>query len=255
MSIIFTSVKISIICMIGLNILYIYLLNGIIIKDEECSSDSLEISHLLNLELILLFALLIRMFFEVFTRKYDEINWEDDLFEILIENQDRYNIMNTFYLIQIVFASIGYLSGKSILNYINYPDNNCKLLDEFIGIGFCPFLLISIFNYYKIATGFILAIAACLILAIGAIISPANMFYYIDELLEKRLNTSKIRDKIFIGNIPECCVCYEENCWIIACGHLICKSCIPKMIGLKCPLCKSNIILIQSYDSYKKNKK
>ena len=56
-----------------------------------------------------------------------------------------------------------------------------------------------------------------------------------------------------MGNIPECCVCYEENCWINNCGHLICKVCISQLNSRKCPLCNANIDLIQSYVNFKKN--
>ena len=78
------------------------------------------------------------------------------------------------------------------------------------------------------------------------------MFNYFDELLESRSNKYRKNIKIFIGNEPECCVCYEEKCWIIKCGHLICKNCVSNLKKIECPLCKSPICFIQSYENYKK---
>jgi hypothetical protein len=234
--------------MIGLTILQGYSINRldnqIKIREEECERDFLEI----YVATIIVFMLLMRMFIGVFTRSYHEIDWQDDLFEIVVNNSNnskKYNIMQTFYIIQIVLGYIGILSGRSIWNYFADIDDSCAPLYEFVAFGFFPFLIFSLKNYYKLCVGIILVIAT--------IIVPKKMFTYFDELLENKYNHDGCKNiKIFIGNVPECCVCYEENCWIIECGHLICKNCIPQIRNLKCPLCKSSIHLIQSYENYKK---
>lgn len=254
MSIIFHFVKLIIICMIGLTIFQGYSINKLDnqlkMRKEACQGEFLEIYFAMTI----LFMLLMRMFFGVFTRSHHEIDWEDDLFEIVDNNSNnskKYNIMQTVYIIQIISGYIGILSGRSIWNYVvdSDPDNNnCALLYEFVAFGFFPFLIFSLKNYYKLCIGFILVIAT--------IIVPKKMFTYFDDLLENKYNkynyTCKRNIKLFIGNVPECCVCYEENCWIIECGHLICKNCVPRIKNLKCPLCKSSIHFIQSYENYKK---
>ena len=240
MSIIFNAIKLAIISMILLHIYYIYTLIVIDVKGE-CVSDAREIAYCLLFELVILLLLLIRMFIGVFSRNYNEINWEHHFFEIVDNNSNKYNIMTTFYLIQIMFACVGILSIKCILNYFKYVDNNCLPLNEYIGWGFFPFFLVSIYNYYKISY--------VIILAIITIVFPKKMFYYLDNLLENR---SKLNIKVFEGDHPECCICYEENCWINRCGHLICKKCVLQINSLKCPLCQASLDLVQSYQNYKK---
>lgn len=238
---IFNAIKLGIISMILLHIYYIYTLIVIDIK-EECLSDALEISYCLLFEMVILLLLLFRMFIGVFTRNSTEINWDNHLFEIVDNNSNKYNIMTTFYLIQIMFACVGILSIKCIWNYLTYVDDKCIILNQYIGFGFVSFFLVSIYNYCK------LIVVVCF--SIATIIVPEKMFYYFDRLLEKK---SKINTKLFIGNVPECCVCYEENCWINRCGHLICKKCALQIKNLKCPLCQGNLDLVQTYQTYKKN--
>lgn len=256
MSIIFHFVKLIIVCMIGLTIFQGYSISRlddqIKIREEECERTFLEV----YVATTIMFMLLMRMFIGVFTRSHHEIDWEDDLFEIVDEivvnnsnHSKKYNIMQTFYIIQIAFGCIGILSGRSMWKYlVDISDScSCAPLYEFIAFGFFPFLIVSLKNYYKLCVGIILVIAT--------VIVPKKMFTYFDQLLENKYNKNnkcKRNIKLFIGNVPECCVCYEKNCWIIECGHLICKNCIPRIQNLKCPLCKSSIHLVESYENYKK---
>jgi len=262
MSIIFHGVKLNIVCMIALTIFQGYSINKldnqIKIREKECERNFLEI----YIATTIVFMLLIRMFIGVFTRSHHEINWEDDLFEIVVNNSNhskKYNIMQTFYIIQIAFGCIGILSGRSMWKYFADIDDSCAPLYEFIACGFFPFLIVSLKPYYKLCVGTILAIATITTIIITIIIST-----YFELLLENKYNNiyNNIRNnickrniKLFIGNVPECCICYEEKCWINECGHLICKNCIPRIQNLKCPLCKSSIHLVQSYENYKKNNK
>ena len=112
MSIIFHGVKLNIVCMIALTIFQGYSINKldnqIKIREKECERNFLEI----YVATTIVFMLLMHMFIGVFTRSYDEINWEDDLFEFVDEIVDdnnsnrskKYNIMRTFYIIQIAFG-------------------------------------------------------------------------------------------------------------------------------------------------------
>ena len=268
MSIIFHGVKLNIVCMIALTIFQGYSINKlddqIKIREKECERNFLEI----YVAMTIVFMLLMRMFIGVFTRSYHEINWEDDdLFEFVDEIVDdnnsnrskKYNIMRTFYIIQIAFGCIGILSGRSMWKYFVDIDDSCAPLYEFIAFGFFPLLIVSLKLYCKLCIGTILAIATITTNIVTIIIST-----YFDLLLENKYNNiyNNIRNnrckrniKLFIGNVPECCVCYEENCWINECGHLICKNCIPRIQNLKCPICKSSIHLVQSYEKYKKSNK
>jgi hypothetical protein len=249
MSIIVSFVKLTIICMIGVTIIQIHSINQIneINKEEQCkNSDFVDVLYIVINVLLLL---LMRMFYGVFAHSHNEIDWEDDLFEFVHGSHDnnnskKYNIMRTFYIIQIVLGYIGILSVISIWNYFMYPQSICRLFYEFVAFGFFPYILISLKTYYKLCFGFMLAVAT--------IISPKKMFIYFDELLENRCNKYRKNIKIFTGNAPECCVCYEEKCWIIKCGHLVCKNCVSQFKKLECPLCKSSICFIQSYENYKK---
>ena len=257
MNIIFHGVKLNIVCMIALTIFQGYSINKldnqIKIREKECERNFLEI----YVATTIVFMLLMHMFIGVFTRSHHEIDWEDDLFEIVDEivvnnsnHSKKYNIMRTFRIIQIAFGCIGILSGRSMWKYFVDIDDSCAPLYEFIACGFFPFLIVSLKPYYKLCVGTILAIAT--------IIIPNKMFTYFDLLLENKYNKynrCKRNIKLFIGNVPECCVCYEEKCWINECGHLICKNCIPRIQNLKCPLCKSSIHLVQSYENYKKSNK
>jgi len=238
-NILFLLIKICIILMIMLISLYIYLLIGIL-RIDKCITDAVEISYCLLFELVTLELLLFRMLIGVFTHSHTEIIWEYSV----INNNDvnRYNIMFTFILVQVVFCLIGLLSIKSIWNYFKYVDTNCVLLNEYIGFGFLSFFVVSLYNYYQLCYIFVLGIIT--------IIIPKKMFYYFDELLDNRL---KVNIKVFVGDNPECCICYEENCWINQCGHLICKNCIDKMNNGICPLCKQKLHLVQSYKNYIKN--
>lgn len=235
MYIIFNFVKVAIISMIALHLLYIYLI--ITIQTNNCSNHILNVYWIVLTKMIALLLLFIRMFYGISSRNYHQINWNDNVVESIQHNQ--YNIMSTFKIVQYIFAGIGLLSIKSIWNYV--LDKDCPI-NEFIGFGFIPYVLISLNMYYNICY-----VVVCVF---ATIFIPKRMFQYFDELLDQRYIHVK---KFYPGNSPECCVCYDENCWINECGHLICKECIDRMQSYKCPLCKSNISLIQSFQNYKKN--
>lgn len=196
--------------------------------------------------------LFVYMFTLLHTFEYDQFNWEEySLFE-LVENyyiqrdSNKIYIQRTVYMIKISFAFIGYISGKNVFHYftMNEDNNHCQIMYEFMGFGFMPYIFMSITSYYNFFVGIILLIAT--------IFAPRTMFYYFDQILEN-IKKNKKDIKIFIGSVPECCVCYEEDCLINACGHLICSTCVSKLKNVRCPLCMSSIHTIQSYKDYKKN--
>jgi hypothetical protein len=267
MSIIFNLFKIVIVLGIGIHVLFldslIQLGNKINKVDETTSekkqycniyNDNFNDYYLLCYALIIMCALLIYICFVVFTFKYDQIDWEEyDLFE-MIENyslqhhSNKIYIRRSFYVMKIIIGFIGYLSGKNTLYYFMYPNDSCKLLYQFIASALI-YLLISIKNYYKCCIGIAFVIAT--------IVAPRTMFYYFDRVLENRKNHQANKNenkkviKIFVGVIPECCVCYEEDCLILVCGHLVCNACVPKLKTLNCPVCRSSIGIVQNYKKYK----
>ncbi len=240
MYIIFNFVKLAVVSMIAVHLIYVYLI--ITLPTPDCSNHILNMYWIVLTKMIGLLILFTRMFYGITSRNYQQINWNDNLSESIQHNQ--YNIMSTFKIVQYIFAGIGLVSIKAIWNYF-YPeqvlDKICPI-QEFIGFGFFPYILISLNIYYNICYAIVCAFATLFI--------PKVMFHYFDELLDRRY-TPIIN--IYTGNSPECCVCYDENCWINKCGHLICKKCIDQMQTYTCPLCKSNISLIQSFKNYKKN--
>jgi hypothetical protein len=263
MSIIFNLFKFVIILGIGIHVSFIYLLIQLgnkINKVDETTSEKQYCNiyndndyYLLCYALIIMCALLIYICFVVFTFKYDQIDWKEyDLFEVienysLQHNSNKIYIQRSFYVMKIIIGFIGYLSGKNTLYYFMYPNDSCKILYQFMAFGLL-YLLISIKNYYKCCIGTALVIAT--------IFAPRTMFYYFDRVLENReknhqanKNENKKVIKIFVGVIPECCVCYEEDCLILVCGHLVCNACVPKL--KTCPLCRSSTDVVQNYKKYK----
>lgn len=222
------------------------------------SHDYFSDYHLLCCAVITTSILFVYIFTLFHTFEYHQFDWEEySLFELVEKyyihrDSNKIYIQRTIYMIKISFAFIGYVSGKNVLNYftMNEDNNNCKIIYEFMGFGFMPYIFISITSYYNCLVRMILLIVT--------IFEPRTMFYYFDRILEKikktcNSNNDKKDIKIFIGSIPECCVCYEEDCSINACGHLICSTCVSQLINVKCPLCMSSINIIQSYKNYKKN--
>jgi len=221
------AVKLCIIGMIVLHFYYMYSLISLNINGK-CVSDAQDLVLYVKLFIGVILLLLIRMY---------------EIYDIVAHNINQYNINITFRGIQVMFGLTGLISLKGLWNYFNYIDDRCLVLNEFIGIGLFPLFLVSIYVYYKF----------CVIIfyILASIILPKTIFLYFNNLLKNRSNNIKI----YMGSIPECCVCYEENCWINNCGHLICKMCIPQLNPKNCPLCKANIDLIESYVNFKKNKK
>jgi len=221
------------------------------------SDDYFSDYYLLLCALVFVTMLFVYMFTVFHTFEYDQFDWEEySLFE-LVENyyiqrdSNKIYIQRTIYMIKFSFAFIGYVSVKNVFHYftMNEDNNHCQIMYEFMGFGLMPYIFMSITSYYNFFIGVILFIAT--------IFAPRKMFYYFDQILENRKktrhnNNDKKDIKIFIGSVPECCVCYEEDCSINACGHLICSTCVSKLINVKCPLCMSPIHIIQSYKDYKK---
>lgn len=266
MSIIFNFFRFVIVFATGIHILFLYSLiqlgnkinkvNETFSEKQYCNiySDNFNEYYLLYYALITMCALFIYICFVVFTFKYEQIDWEEyDLFKVienysLQHNSNKIYIQRSFYVMKIIIGFIGYLSGKNTLYYFMYPEDNCKLFYE-MTFGFILYLLLSIKNYYKCCVGITFVIAT--------IVSPRTMFYYFDRVLENRKKNNQANKndkkviKIFVGIIPECCVCYEEDCLILVCGHLVCNTCIPKLKTLNCPLCNSSVVVVQNYKKYK----
>ncbi len=270
MRIIFTFIKMITMLGICIHLSLIHLLvqsrremyetNEIINEKSYCSvsDDYFSDYYLLLCAFVFATMLFVYMFTLLHTFEYDQFDWKEySLFE-LVENyyiqrdSNKIYIQRTIYMIKISFAFIGYVSVKNVFHYftMNEDNNHCEIMYEFMGFGFIPYIFMSITSYYNFFVGVILLIAT--------IFAPRKMFYYFDRIIENRKkirhnnNNDKKDVKIFIGSVPECCVCYEEDCSINACGHLICSTCVSKLINVKCPLCTSSIHIIQSYKDYKK---
>jgi len=232
MSIILNAVRFLSISLIGLTIGYLYLLinieSGRDHPHEICRTNTKEISTWL---LGILFIILMRMCYMVCTRRSnDAIDWDGNQFS------DNYNIIHSFYMIQVVFGALGWLSARSLWKYFTNPlecVNGGNTLDEFVAFGFIAFLIVSLPNYCKCC--------AVLGIVLATIVSPVQMFLRLDQYFARRPG------KIFMGDKPQCCVCYEANCWIIDCGHLICRDCVPQIKSQECPLCRSRIRLVEPF--------
>jgi hypothetical protein len=275
MRIIFTFIKIVTMLGICVHLSFIHLLfqlrreifeknetNETIKEKSYCSvsDDYFSDYSLLCYALVVASMLFVYMFTLLHTFEYHQFDWEEYSLFQLVENyyiqrdSNKIHIQSIIYMIKISFAFIGYVSGKNMLHYLtmNEDNNNCEIIYVFMGFGFIPYLFMSITSYYNCVVGIILLIAT--------IFAPRTMFYYFDRVLENRKknhqvnkNENKKDIKIFIGSLPECCVCYEEDCSINACGHLICNTCVSQLKNVRCPLCMSSINIIQSYKNYKKN--
>jgi hypothetical protein len=228
---ILNTVRLLFVLLIGLTIVYLYLIFNIESHSDHpqeiCRTHTKEIALWM---LYILLAVLMRMCYMVCTRRYNEIDWDGNLFS------DNYNIIHSFYIIQVLFSALGWLSARSLMNTTTYSlecYGNGNKLDEFIGFGFIPFLLVSLPNYFK----------CCIVLAIAiaTIFAPVQMFHRLDQYFVRR------PVKIFMGDTPECCVCYDANCWVITCGHLICRECVPQIKSQECPLCRSRIYLVEPF--------
>jgi hypothetical protein len=228
MNLILNAVRLLTFLMIGLTIQYMHLLTNIESgsnhPNEICRTTTKEMALWL---LFIMLMILMRMFFMVCTRGYNEIDWGGNIFS------DNYNIIHSFYIIQVILGALGWLSARSMWTYFTIDCFEGNLLYEFVAFGFISFLLVSLPNYCK----------CCIVIgiAIATIVAPVQMFLQLDRYFARRPG------KIFVGDKPECCVCYDANCWVIACGHLICRECVPQIKSQECPLCRSRIYLIEPF--------
>jgi hypothetical protein len=205
-------------------------LQEVVTKEEKCVSNGIIISKLLETNTGIIVILLLRILYILHTYSANQIQWNFNLFEIT-NISNKYNIMKVVHVIKILYAINGVLSINSLWDYYFNPNDNCFLINEFIGFDYILYFIISFNIYYYFSMGAL------------AIVIPVPMFKYFDALLEKMSHKKKI--KIYCGDTPECCVCYETNYSINSCGHLICKNCAERIINKKCPLCNNNISLIK----------
>ena len=220
--------RILVIAMLGLNVIYISLL---VSMTDHAETDGIKYNQhnqigsrfALGL-LIVMSVLLTRMCFMVFTLKYHEIDWDGTIFS------DNYNIMHSYYMIQVVYGGLGGISGHYLLQY--YLGTLTKTrMNLFISFGFAPFLLVSLPNYLKYGT--------TLLTEVATVIAPKRMIFWLTIYFQK------YPPKIFMESKPECCICYEdEKCCVNRCGHLICSECVIQIKNSKCPLCRMPIRII-----------
>jgi hypothetical protein len=88
-------------------------------------------------------------------------------------------------------------------------------------------------------------------------ILPKHVFEKIDSYLARSIDINVQTNypiKLYYGNEPECCVCYDIECNIIECGHLLCDVCNQKTTNRECPLCKSEIKVVETYNDYKERR-
>lgn len=175
----------------------------------------------------------------------------------------RFNILMSYRVLQVVQAFIGLFEMMALnLLYTNKdicPDDR-RLLD-FISTAFIPFIIISIEAYFKFVYFIGLLFLAggcprCFLDRIEPYLFPQTPLISTDRLeqIVIELPEPHYPAKLFYGAQPECCVCYEERCDILECGHLICIQCQLQIRNLECPVCRCKMRVVESYIDYKERR-
>jgi len=198
---------------------------------------------------ILHILLILRLWFCCsLTLNDDEINWY-----IIEQVQDnRLNIPISIIIIQICQSLIG-LFTMWIIDTMFINKSVCKddrNLINYMTYAFLPFIIISVVFYIKCIYMLVIFIFMC--------IMPSTVVDYIKQkflengYFENELDSIEIHNRrIYFGNSPECLICYNENCNILLCGHLLCTDCENRIFNGECPVCRSRLHVVQSYNDYK----
>ena len=219
-------------------------------KMNTCINEMLTTITIANKWILIIHILLLaRMLFFSLILTSDEIEWRYQLFQINPTN--KFNMIISYRILQTVQGCIGFFNLMTFI-HLYYNKDACiqdRHLIDFQSFALLPFILISIEFYLKLIIIVFVLVAMMFV--------PKRVFEKIDSYLYR--NTIDMNDlpmtnyprNIYCGNVPECCVCYESECNIIECGHLICDECQLKINNGECPICKSKMILIEPYTIYK----
>lgn len=71
--------------------------------------------------------------------------------------------------------------------------------------------------------------------------SPLLYHLYHKDDIEDMNNIRKINIQLF-GNQNDCCVCYDNTVFKLACSHSLCQKCYLKLSYKKCPMCRVDLI-------------
>jgi hypothetical protein len=232
------------------NIIYLYLLFRYD-NMNTCINEMLSTTTVFNKWILIIHCILLfRICLFSITNNYDEIEWEYNLF--MINRSNKFNIVLSYKILQIAQGFIGFFNILTF-KYLYYNDEACihdRHLINFESLGFIPFIVVSIGIYVKVIV--------CIFILIGMVILPKQVFEKIDNYLADNMIDVSIQSnypkKIYYGNYPECCVCYNIECNINECGHLLCDECNKKFINKKCPLCKSELTVVETYTDYKERR-
>lgn len=202
--------------------------------------------------------LLARIWILCMIKPIEQISWTlDDLITIR-----RFNILMSYRVLQVVQAFIG-LFEMMALNMLYSNKDICsddRRLIDFISTSFIPFIIISIETYFKLLyfiglLFFAVVCPRCFLDRIERCLFPQTSL--ITDRLEQiviELPDPNFPAKIFYGAQPECCICYEERCDILKCGHLICIHCQLQIRNLECPVCRCKMRVVESYRDYKERR-
>jgi hypothetical protein len=178
----------------------------------------------------------------------NEINWY--ILETVRDN--RLNIPISLIIIQICQGLIG-LFTMWIIDTMFIDKSVCihdRNLINYITYAFLPFIIISIVFYIKCIYMLFIYIFICIIP--DRIVNYIKQKFLENRYFENELDSIQIdNQRIYVGNSPECSICYNENCNILLCGHLLCSDCENRILNLECPVCRSRLHVVQSYNDYK----
>jgi hypothetical protein len=231
------------------NITYLILLFRYDNKNT-CINDMLITTTVFNKWILIIHCILLfRMCLFSITHNYNEIEWEYHIF--MFNRSNKFNIVLSYKILQIVQGFIGFFSILTF-THLYYNDDACihdRHLINFESLGFIPFIILSIGIYVKVIV--------CILILICMAILPKHTFEKIDSYLARSIDINvqiNYPIKLYYGNEPECCVCYDIECNIIECGHLLCDVCNQKTTNRECPLCKSEIKVVETYNDYKERR-
>jgi len=176
------------------------------------------------------------------------INWS--LLDGLRDN--RLNIPQSIVIIQIIQGLIGFFDIMNInILYLNtsvcIDDRN---FINYITFAFLPFIIISVVFYVKCI--YILLLFICICICRHRTLNYINCVIFNNEAIDNQLDNITIDNhRIYYGNTPECSICYNQDCNILTCGHLLCNDCEYRILNQECPVCRSRLHVVQSYRDYK----
>lgn len=277
---------------LGLFIINVFQINYLFKYDSEDTCKNPNIKDFIPIFkglTIMHIILLGRMGLNLLLNNYREINWNF----LCNHSEHRFNFCLSFKVIHTFQAIIGLIHIISLsLIYKNKPycnnDEQGNPIDdtrliEFITYSYIPYTVFSLYVYYYtikyISLYTVLMIfpyrySESIFKIFGMEETSNNQVRNLEEViiqqprpiyLVPKINIiandyilPELPNKVFTGNIIECSVCYEPDCNILECGHLICNTC-QTTINRKnnnnlCPLCRTSMNIVCNYNTYNKDR-